>query len=86
MIHKNRWDAHTYDQVSRLVQYRWGQGVLEWRNWNGNEIVMDAGCGSGLLTKLLAHKIPKGKVYGVDIDHNMIEQTKKVKKKGFRKC
>lgn len=47
---------------------------------------MDAGCGSGLLTKLLAHKIPKGKVYGVDIDHNMIEQTKKVKKKGFRKC
>jgi ubiquinone/menaquinone biosynthesis C-methylase UbiE len=58
------------------VQYRWGQEVLEWRNWNGNEIVMDAGCGSGL-TKLLAHKVPEGKVYGVDIDHNIIEQTKK---------
>jgi tRNA A58 N-methylase Trm61 len=46
---------------------------------------MDAGCGSGLLTKLLAYKVPKGKVYGVDIDHNMIEQAKK-NLKGFRKC
>lgn len=48
---KGSWDAHAYDQVSYLVQYRWGQEVLEWREWHGNEIVMDAGCGSGLLTK-----------------------------------
>ena len=38
---------------------------------------MDAGCGSGLLTKLLAQKVPKGKVYGVDVDSNMIGQAKK---------
>jgi trans-aconitate 2-methyltransferase len=75
--HRNRWDAQTYDQVSRLVQYRWGQEVLEWRNWIGNETIMDAGCGSGLLTKLLAQKVPKGKIYGVDIDCNMIKQAKK---------
>ncbi|MGB7956018.1 MAG: hypothetical protein WCF23_18750, partial [Candidatus Nitrosopolaris sp.] len=31
LIHdKNCWDAQTYDEVSRLVQYRWGQQVLEW--------------------------------------------------------
>ena len=53
---KGSWDARTYDQVSYLVQYRWGQQVLEWRKWRGNEIVMDAGCGSGLLTKQLAKK------------------------------
>jgi len=75
--HKSHWDAHSYDQVSRLVQYRWGQEVLKWRNWKGNETVMDAGCGSGLLTKLLAQKVPNGKVYGIDIDYNMIEQAKK---------
>jgi trans-aconitate methyltransferase len=46
---------------------------------------MDAGCGSGLLTKLLAQKVPNGKVYGIDIDYNMIEQAKK-NLKGFRKC
>jgi trans-aconitate 2-methyltransferase len=79
MNYKNKgsWDARTYDQVSYLVQYRWGQQVLEWRKWLGNEIVMDAGCGSGLLTKQLAKKVPRGKVYAVDIDSNMIKQARK---------
>jgi ubiquinone/menaquinone biosynthesis C-methylase UbiE len=75
-IKKGSWDAHTYDQVSRLVQYKWGQQVLEWRKWRGDEIVMDAGCGSGLLTKQLAKKVPRGKVYAVDVDSNMIKQAK----------
>jgi trans-aconitate 2-methyltransferase len=73
---KGSWDARTYDQVSRLVQYRWGIQVLKWRKWRGNEIVMDAGCGSGLLTKQLAKQVPRGKVYAVDIDSNMINQAK----------
>jgi len=73
---KGYWDARTYDQVSRLVQYKWGQQVIKWREWAGNEIVMDAGCGSGLLTKQLARKVPRGKVYAVDIDSNMIKQAK----------
>ena len=38
---------------------------------------MDAGCGSGLLPKLLAQKVPRGKVYGVDIDSNMIKQARR---------
>jgi ubiquinone/menaquinone biosynthesis C-methylase UbiE len=42
------WDAYTYDQVSRQVQYKWGQQLINCRKWRGNEIVMDAGCGSGL--------------------------------------
>ena len=73
---KGSWDARTYDQVSRLVQYRWGQQVIKWRKWRGDEIVMDAGCGSGLLTKQLAKQVPRGKVYAVDIDSNMIKQAK----------
>jgi trans-aconitate methyltransferase len=71
------WDARTYDQVSYLVQYKWGQQVLEWRKWHGEEIVMDAGCGSGLLTRQLAKKVPRGKVYAVDIDSNMVRQARK---------
>ena len=38
--------------------------------------MMDAGCGSGLLTKLLAQRVPRGKVYAVDIDSNMIKQAR----------
>ena len=73
---KGSWDALTYDQVSRLVQYKWGQQVIKWRKWTGNEIVMDADCGSGLLTKQLAKQVPRGKIYAVDIDSNMIKQAK----------
>lgn len=73
---KGSWDAQAYDQISYLVQYRWGQQVIELRSWPGNEIVMDAGCGTGLLTRDLAKKVPSGKVYAVDIDSNMIEQAR----------
>ena len=65
--------VHT-DQVSYLVQYTWGRQVLQWRKWQGNEIVMDARCGSGLLTKELAKKVPRGRFYAVNIDSNIIKQ------------
>jgi trans-aconitate 2-methyltransferase len=74
---KSSWDAYTYDQVSRLIQYKWGQQMIKWRQWRGNEIVMDAGCGTGLLTKQLTKQVPRGKVYAVDIDTNMIKKSKK---------
>lgn len=78
LIHdRNNWTAQTYDEVSRLVQYRWDKQVLEWRKWNGDESVMDAGCGSGLLTKLLTQRVPRGRVYAVDVDSNMIKQAKR---------
>ena len=75
-LNKGKWDARTYYQVSRLVQYGWGIQILKWRKWRGDEIVMDAGCGSGLLTRQLAKHVPRGKVYTVDIDSNMIKQAK----------
>jgi trans-aconitate 2-methyltransferase len=76
IYNRHCWDAQTYDEVSRLVQYRWGQQILQRRKWRGNEIIMDAGCGTGLLTKLLAQRVSIGKVYGVDTDSNMIKQAK----------
>jgi trans-aconitate methyltransferase len=38
---------------------------------------MDAGCGFGLLTKLLTKKVPRGKVYVVDMDSNMIKHAER---------
>jgi trans-aconitate 2-methyltransferase len=76
IYNRHCWDAQTYDEVSRLVQYRWGQQIFQRRKWRGNEIIMDAGCGTGLLTKLLAHRFSIGKVCGVDTDFNMIKQAK----------
>jgi trans-aconitate 2-methyltransferase len=71
------WDARTYDKVSSDVQLEWGRKLLEKkRRWIGNEIVMDAGAGSGNLTKILADKVPNGQVYAVDADSNMVLQAK----------
>jgi trans-aconitate methyltransferase len=58
------------------VQLEWGQRLLKRRKWLGNEIVMDAGAGSGNLTKILADKVPYGRVYAVDADSNMLQQAK----------
>jgi trans-aconitate 2-methyltransferase len=70
------WDARTYDKVSSNVQLEWGRKLLEKRRWVGNEIVMDAGAGSGNLTKILADKVPQGYVYAVDADSNMVQEAK----------
>lgn len=68
------WDARTYDKVSGVLE-EWGQRVLEQREWQGDEAVFDAGCGSGRPTRILAAKVPRGTVYAVDMDHNMVLQA-----------
>jgi trans-aconitate 2-methyltransferase len=70
------WDARTYDKISSNVQLEWGRKLLDKRRWIGNEIVVDAGAGSGNLTKILADKVPQGHVYAVDADSNMVQQAK----------
>ncbi len=39
--------------------------------------MLDAGCGTGRVTKIIANKVRKGKVYAVDADGNMITNAKK---------
>ena len=75
-IDLHSWNAKTYDKVSSNVQLEWGQKLLDKRRWIGNEIVMDAGSGSGNLTKILADGVPHGHVYAVDADPNMVQQAK----------
>jgi trans-aconitate 2-methyltransferase len=47
------WDARTYDRVAD-PQARWGRAVLDRLPLEGTERVLDAGCGSGRVTELLA--------------------------------
>jgi trans-aconitate 2-methyltransferase len=70
------WDARTYDKVSSNVQLQWGRKLLDRRRWSGNETVMDAGAGSGNLTKVLAEKVPQGQIYAIDADPNMVQEAK----------
>ena len=69
------WDAATYHRVAG-PQEDWGREVLERLALRGDEVVLDAGCGSGRVTALLAERLPRGRVIGVDASAAMVEQAR----------
>jgi trans-aconitate 2-methyltransferase len=69
------WDPVAYDTISDM-QLRWGQAVLDRLELRGDEVVLDAGCGTGKVTALLAERLPEGRVVGVDASRSMIEQAR----------
>ena len=85
MDKSHEWNAEIYHEVS-VVQEKRGQDVISRDKWIGNEIVMDAGCGTGRVTRILSQKVSKGgRVYAVHplwylmnhIDSNMISHARK---------
>jgi trans-aconitate 2-methyltransferase len=69
------WDAETYDAVSD-PQLEWGMEVLERLEPRGDELAVDAGCGSGRVTAELADRLPGGRVIAVDGSEAMVEKAK----------
>jgi trans-aconitate 2-methyltransferase len=69
------WDAVTYDRVSD-PQVEWARAVLERLELRGDETVLDAGCGSGRVTKMLLEKLPDGHVIAVDSSPSMVEHAR----------
>jgi trans-aconitate 2-methyltransferase len=69
------WDAGAYDTISDM-QLEWGREVLERIDLHGDEGVLDAGCGSGKVTELIAQRVPRGRVIGVDASPSMIEAAR----------
>jgi trans-aconitate 2-methyltransferase len=75
-IKDNNWDAETYHKISN-IQEAWATEILEKRKMSENEVVLDAGCGTGRVTKIIANNVKRGKIYAVDMDENMITNAKK---------
>ena len=65
------WDATAYHRLSG-PQVSWGKKVLSGLKLRGDEILMDAGCGTGRLTAELLRQLPEGRVIGVDLSQNML--------------
>jgi trans-aconitate 2-methyltransferase len=74
-INTRDWDAATYDRVSD-IQLNWALEQLERLQLDGDEVILDAGCGSGRVTALLADRVPRGRVYGVDVAPSMVEHAR----------
>ena len=65
------WDAASYHRVSD-PHVAWAHEQLERLELTGHEVVLDAGCGSGRVTALLADLVPSGRVYAVDVAPSMV--------------
>jgi trans-aconitate 2-methyltransferase len=70
------WDAATYDRVAD-PQEEWGREVLARLDPAGDESALDAGCGSGRVTRHLLDRLPEGRVIGVDGSPSMIELARR---------
>jgi len=69
------WDAATYDRVS-APQVSWSEAILDRLELRGDELVLDAGCGSGRVTALLLERLPEGRVVALDSDADMVRATR----------
>jgi len=65
------WNAAEYHRLS-APQFQWGQRVLNELHLRGDECVLDAGCGTGRLTRLLLENLPEGCAVGLDLSRNMV--------------
>lgn len=77
------WDAAAYHAVAD-PQFAWGQRLLATLALRGDETVMDAGCGSGRLTRLLLERLPRGRVIAVDLSPGMLETAREHLDHDFR--
>jgi trans-aconitate 2-methyltransferase len=64
------WDGTSYDRISGTMEAL-GRDVLERLELDGDEVVLDAGCGSGRITAALIERLPRGRVIAVDGSDSM---------------
>lgn len=66
-----QWNAEDYHKNSS-EQHRWGIELLNKLVLQGNEHVLDLGCGDGKLTAEIARRVPYGSLLGIDKSEDMI--------------
>lgn len=71
------FDGQKYKNAS-VHQKEWGTRIISELNLKGNESILDLGCGDGVLSKLLADKVPEGMVLGIDASNGMLNAAKEL--------
>jgi trans-aconitate 2-methyltransferase len=70
------WDGTSYDRVSGPMEAL-GREVLARLELRGDELVLDAGCGSGRITEALVKRLPRGRVIAVDESPSMANAARR---------
>jgi len=68
------WDGATYDRIADPMT-RWGAEVLARLELSGDEIVLDAGAGSGRVTEMLLERLPTGRAVAFDAAPSMLVEA-----------
>ena len=76
------FDGKKYKKASKH-QKEWGNKIIGEMNIKEDSIILDLGCGDGVLTQILSSKVPKGKVIGIDASKGMIDTAKEIRKKNL---
>jgi len=71
------WDAASYQRIS-VPHEEWARAILERLPLNGDETVLDAGCGTGRVTRMLVERLPAGRVIAVDGSQAMVDKVAEV--------
>ncbi len=71
------FDGRKYKDAS-IHQKEWGTKIITELSIKGTEIILDLGCGDGVLTRLLADLVPKGNVLGIDASAGMLQLAKEL--------
>jgi trans-aconitate 2-methyltransferase len=71
------WDATTYERLAAPMTAM-GTDVLDRLVLRGDETVLDAGCGTGNVTRILHDRLPDGRVIAVDAAPSMVEQAREL--------
>jgi trans-aconitate 2-methyltransferase len=75
------WDAGSYQRVS-VPHEEWAAALMERLPLAGSETVLDAGCGTGRVTRMLVERLPEGRVVAVDGSAAMVEKVGEVLRPG----
>jgi trans-aconitate 2-methyltransferase len=70
------WDGASYDRISGTMEAL-GLEVLARLDLEGDEVVLDAGCGSGRITQALIERLPRGHVIALDQSASMVDAAKR---------
>jgi trans-aconitate 2-methyltransferase len=70
-----QWDGSLYSQNSDF-QFSRALKLISEHTFNGDELVLDVGCGDGKITVELANLVPRGRVLGTDFSADMISHAK----------
>ncbi len=78
------WTAETYHRISDPMLAFAGP-VLTRLPLDGDETVVDVGCGTGRVTELLLERLPTGRVLCVDLSSNMLVLARRYLKGRFER-